>query len=79
MHQLDDFIHDLALSADGSSLVLFKERIIRDKSTRKRFISKLNIPLYYQLQKVSFTDTLQQMADKVNLYTFSKEVKSGKI
>ena len=59
IHDLEQFIIDLASSPEGFNLVIFHNKVLNSKTIRKRFITKLNIPMYYQLKKVSFIDTLQ--------------------
>ena len=69
---LESFIIDLAES-EGRQLVIFHKRVLADADLRRRFLTKLNIPTYHQMRKVNFTDTLQQLCDKVNLLNFKTQ------
>lgn len=73
VRDLESFIMELAESKEGSALVIFKDKILENKSIRDRFLRKLNIPTYYQLKKINFYDTLQQLCDKVNLLNYKKD------
>jgi hypothetical protein len=45
---------------------------------RRRFLSYLNIPTYYQLKKVMFYDVLQQLCYRVNLVLNNKDALQDK-
>ena len=55
---LEDFLLDMAKSADSKGIIVLHELLIKDENHRKRFIGKLNIPTYYQFRKVMFYDVL---------------------
>jgi len=54
--------------------VIFKSIILENKVMRRRLLAKLSIPTYFQLKKVNFTDTLQQLCDKINLLNYRQEL-----
>lgn len=47
IHNLESFIIDLAKSSEASALIIFKERILQEPDTRRKFLTKLNIPTYF--------------------------------
>ena len=71
--RLEEFILALAKSGHGKSLIVFVDHVAKVKTMRKIFLRQLNLPTYYQLKKVAFMDTLQQLCDKVNLLHFKNE------
>ena len=55
---LEQLVLDLIETEEGSNLVIFKDLIKEHPVLRRRFLAKLNIPTYSQLQKVYYMDTL---------------------
>ena len=51
-------------------MIIARDRVVEDPNFRQRFIAVLQIPTYFQLTKVMFYDTLQQICDKKNLIKF---------
>ena len=58
IHDLEQLVLDLIETEEGSNLVIFKDLIKEHPVLRRRFLAKLNIPTYSQIQKVYYMDTL---------------------
>lgn len=68
---------DLAsCNKEARKLVIFRKDILKDPRKLRVFLCRLNIPTYYQMTKVHFTDTLQQLVDRKNQYQFWTEKRS---